>query len=44
MPVSAAMRDVEKEIDGNIASMRLWNCGRGAVLEGLLRTYRDGVD
>ena len=44
VPVSAAMRDVEKEIDGNIASMRLWNCGRAAVREGLLRTYRDGVE
>ena len=44
MPVSAAMRDVEMEIDGNVASMRLWNWGRAAVLEGLLRAYRDGVE
>ena len=44
MPVPDEIRDVEKEIDAEVASMPLWKHGRAAVLEGLMGIYRDGVE
>ena len=44
MPVPKEVRDVEKEIDAEIASMPLWKHGRAAVLEGLMGIYRDGIE
>ena len=44
MPVPEEVRVIEKEIDAKVASMPLWKHGRGAVLEGLMGIYRDGVE
>ena len=44
MPVPDEIRDVEKEIDAEIATMPLWKHGRAAVHEGLMGTYRDGIE
>ena len=44
MPVPDEIRDVEEEIDAEVASMPLWKHGRAAVLEGLMGTYRDGIE
>ena len=44
MPVPNEMREVEKEIDAEVASMPLWKHGRAAVLEGLMGTYRDRME
>ena len=44
MPVPNEMREVEKEIDAEVASMPLWKHGRAAVLEGLMGAYRDGIE
>ena len=44
MPVPDEIRDVEEAIDAEVASMPLWKHGRAAVLEGLMGTYRDGIE
>ena len=44
MPVPDEVRDVENEIDAEVASMPLWKNGRAAVLEGLMGTYRDSIE
>ena len=44
MPVSDEIRDVEDEIDCEVASMPLWKQGRATVLEGLVDTYRDCIE
>ena len=44
MTLPDEIRDVEEEIDAEVASMPLWKHGRAAVLEGLMGTYRDGIE
>lgn len=44
VPVPDEVRDVENEIDAEVASMPLWKRERAAVLEGLMRIYRDGIE
>ena len=44
MPVPDEIRHMENEIDAEVASMPLWTHGRAAVLEGLVGTYRDGIE
>ena len=44
MPVPDEIRDVEEEIDAEVASLPLWKHGRAPVLEGLMGTYKDGIE
>ena len=44
MPVPNEMREVEKEIDAEVASLPLWKHRRAAVLEGLMGVYRYGIE
>ena len=44
MPVPDEIRDIEDEIDAEVASMPLWKHRRAAVLEGLMGIYRDGIE
>ena len=41
MPVSDAIRQVEREIDDRLAKLPLWRCARDNVLKAVLDNYRD---
>jgi hypothetical protein len=44
MAVSKRLREIESEIDDSIRELKTWQGSKAAVLEDLMRTYRDTIE